>query len=80
MQSTSTLEDWIFILREWLDESYPLDQGKSHLLLLFLKLCALSQPRSIVSVDSNDTTHGMEFSDGPVLVEQIEDSAFLRDS
>ena len=29
MQSTFTLEDWIFILRVWLDESYPLDQGKS---------------------------------------------------
>ena len=31
MQSTFTLEDWIFILRAWLDESYPLDQGKSQM-------------------------------------------------
>ena len=29
MQSTLTLEDWISILRGLLDESYPLDQGKS---------------------------------------------------
>ncbi len=29
MQSTFTLEAWNFILRVWLDESYPLDQGKS---------------------------------------------------
>jgi len=29
MRFTFTLEDWIFILRAWLDESYPLDQGKS---------------------------------------------------
>ena len=28
MQSTSTLVAWIFILREWLGECYPLDQGK----------------------------------------------------
>ena len=30
MRFTFTLEDWIFILRTWLDESYPLDLGKSH--------------------------------------------------
>ena len=29
MRFTFTLEDWIFILRAWLDESYPLDLGKS---------------------------------------------------
>jgi len=29
MQSTFTLEDWIFILMDQLDESHPLDQGKS---------------------------------------------------
>ncbi len=29
MRFTFTLADWIFILRAWLDESYPLDQGKS---------------------------------------------------
>ncbi len=29
MLSTFTLGDWIFILRGWFDESYPLDQGKS---------------------------------------------------
>ncbi len=33
MRFTFTLEDWIFILRTWLDESYPLDLGKSHLFI-----------------------------------------------
>ncbi|MBL3599930.1 MAG: hypothetical protein JMN25_08675 [gamma proteobacterium endosymbiont of Lamellibrachia anaximandri] len=31
MQYTSTLEDWIYILRGGVDESYPPDQGKSPL-------------------------------------------------
>jgi hypothetical protein len=31
MQSTSTLEVWIFILRESANESHPLDQVKSQL-------------------------------------------------
>ena len=34
MRFTFTLEDWIFILRTWLDESYPLDLGKSHFFFL----------------------------------------------
>jgi hypothetical protein len=29
MQFTFTLADWIFILRTWLDESYPLELGKN---------------------------------------------------
>ncbi len=35
MRFTFTLEDWIFILRAWLDESYPLDLGKSRKLNFF---------------------------------------------
>ncbi len=39
MQSTFTLEGWIFILRVWRDETYPLDQGKSQKKYRVIKLC-----------------------------------------